>query len=200
MKILTEHIVDVIKVSEQGMDDTSHHLATLMSISVSIGAKNILELGVRRGITTKPLLLAAAITEGHVFSVDIEPTQYRPPTELAPYWTFIQQEAIAFLSIDDLEYDLVFVDDWHSTPHVKKELLLLEDKLSVNGLILMHDLMWGDTMPKYNTSTLPADHEFGGQGPWGGLQEFLKESKFKWEYCTIPTNNGLTILRKVSEV
>ena len=52
-------------------------------------SKNILELGVRNGVTTIPLLMAAKETNGKVVSVDINPTDFQPPEDLVEYWEFV---------------------------------------------------------------------------------------------------------------
>ena len=49
------------------------------------------------------------------------------------------------------------------------------------------------THPKYHYYTT-TDGEFGNGGPYGALKLLDRN---KWEYCTIPYDHGLTILRKL---
>jgi predicted O-methyltransferase YrrM len=62
-----------------GTGDSDKHVLTLYSIAIGMGAKRILELGVRGGSTTLPLLMAAQKTGGMLTSVDIEQTAFVSP-------------------------------------------------------------------------------------------------------------------------
>jgi len=62
----------VINTSLNGTGDSDAHLMTIFGIVLGIKAKTILELGVRGGTTTLPLLMAAKLTGGKVVSVDID--------------------------------------------------------------------------------------------------------------------------------
>jgi hypothetical protein len=95
------------------------------------------------------------------------------------------------------KYDLIYVDDWHSYPHVKKELEEIDRVSDENTIILLHDLM-GNSEPNYWS---PIDYDENGEwglgGPYRAVEELDKE---KWEWMTIPINHGLTILRKKGKV
>jgi hypothetical protein len=54
----------IILESLNGSKDSSQHLITLFSLVISTKAKNVLELGVRNGDTTIPLLHALSYTNG----------------------------------------------------------------------------------------------------------------------------------------
>lgn len=186
-----------------GKGDSDQHLMTLFSLTIQTKAKNILELGMRQGTTTEPLLLGAYLNKGLLTSVDISsPYGFNPQEELKMHHLFVQQDAIEFLqnqiSIGKY-YDLVFVDDWHSYRHVKKELELLDKLTDEKSLIIMHDTM-AFTFPQYHWPIdSPADTEWGEGGPTRALFEFVDDVnniEKDYEFCTIPVNNGLTILRK----
>ena len=85
-------------------------------------SKKILELGVRSGGSSYPFLLACKVLGGHLTSVDIASSVWKAPAELAKYQTFVLSDAIKFLTNNTEKYDLIYVDDWHSYPHVKREL------------------------------------------------------------------------------
>lgn len=179
--------------------NTDKHLMTIFGIALGLKAKNILELGVFRGNTSTPLGFAAQLNKGKLTSVDKKPCEdYTPPDHIVPYRDFVQMDAIEFLEKQvkiGNYYDLVYIDDWHAGDHVKKELELL-DKLTDNKtIILLHDLM-AHTYPEYNffESVTNPKSEFAHGGPTSAVFGLDKE---KWEWSTIPVDEGLTILRKI---
>ena len=139
------------------------------------------------------------INNGFVTSIDINDTNFSPPDELKNYMEFIKTDAIDFLEKTDktIPYDLIYIDDWHSYKHVKKELEEIDIISDENTIILLHDLM-GNSEPNYWS---PIDYDENGEwglgGPYRAVEELDKE---KWEWMTIPTNHGLTILRKKGKV
>lgn len=193
---MNKQILEFIETTKNGKNDSDKHFSTLFSIALASETKNIIELGVRGGGTTLPLLVAANLNKGTLHSVDINKTSYTPPTELKSNWKFYQQDAIEFLEKWDtsLEVGIVYVDDWHSYDHVKKELELLDKIVSPNTVILLHDLMYGNTCPFYHSDlTLGAGDQWANGGPYRAVAELNPQF---WEFATLPWNNGLTILRK----
>lgn len=186
------HLLQKVKY---GGADSDRHLLTMFSLSVSINAKKILELGVRDGNTTLPFLLAAKETGGMVHSVDLDPTRFQCPDDLRIYWKFYQSDALKWLEQNNTQYDIVYVDDWHAYSHVKQELEMLESMISPSGLILLHDLMYSNAQPDYRSNLTPSDPQWADGGPYRAVAELDPE---KWEWSTIPINHGLTILRKKS--
>ena len=169
------------------IDDYQHELL-IFALAITMDAKNILETGVREGTVTQALLKAAKVTQAKVTSVDIENRSYLN----YPDWNFVQSESIQFLENCKEVYDLIYIDDWHEYNHVKKQLELI-DKLTTNSsIVLLHDTMY-NKVPIYNT-TRATVAEFANGGP---ARAVLELDKTKWEWCTIPTNHGLTILRKL---
>lgn len=190
---------DVVEVMQRSLtvnNDSSAHYITLYAIALSIRAKRILELGVRGGETSFPLIAAARITGGHVYSVDINRTEFMP--EPGSPWTFYLMDAISFLegkAHAKEQYDLVFVDDWHSYPHVRRELELIAQLVTPTSVVLLHDLMAFNREPFYfNSVDEPAQNEFGLGGPFRAVSELDRTT---WEWATIPVSNGLTLLRKI---
>ena len=182
-------------LNEKNPGDSDWHLMTLFSIVLQIKAKNILELGVRWGTTTEPLVAAAYLLGSKVTSVDISPTQWTCPNELKENYKFIQCDAIEFLkSKADLYYDIVYIDDWHAYEHVKTELELIENITDCNSIIILHDLMSQGAAPNYFLS-INWTKEWANGGPYRAVKELNLE---KWEWMTIPVNYGFTLLRKKS--
>lgn len=174
--------------------DSSAHIMTIFSIALQIKAKRILELGVREGYTSSPLLLAASLCDGKLTSVDIEKTRWTPPNDLGTHYEFVLSDSIRFLEKQEGKYDLILIDDWHTYKHVSKELELCEGLVDENSIILLHDLM-AHTFPKYFLPETPNydGTEWEGGGPYRAVKELDAD---KWEWATIPVCHGLTILRK----
>jgi len=177
-----------------GKGDSDKHLMTLFSIALSMNAKRILELGVRNGKTTLPLLVAAKYNSGFVTSVDINDTDFIAPKDLRKYHEFKKIDSIEYLNkYNEEPFDLIYIDDWHSYKHVKKELEIIDRLVSPKTVILLHDLMYGNYQPHYHCDLTLKTGQWAEGGPYRAVAEL--DSQF-WEFSTIPVNNGLTILRK----
>lgn len=188
------YVGDIIKTTLTGTGDSDKHLLTLFSLVVQLGARNILELGVRSGTTTLPLLLGAQLTHGTVTSVDIKDTTFECPQHLKNRWTFIRTDSIDYLKSTKTKcWDLVYIDDWHSCDHVKKELDLLDRQSDSKTLIVLHDLMYANYEPHYHVDLCNKEGQWANGGPYKAVSEL--NANF-WEFATIPVCNGLTILRK----
>ena len=188
-------IQNIIQKTTNGTEDSDQHLLTLLSICLGSKAKTIIELGVRNGSTTLPLLLGAYLNKGTLYSVDLNITEFKPDNFLKPNWKFYQQDARDFLKNWNIktDIDLVYIDDWHSYSHVKEELEILDMIVSPNTIILLHDLMYGNTCPFYHTDLTLKDGQWAGGGPYRAVAELNPQF---WEFATLPYNNGLTVLRK----
>jgi len=186
---------DIIEISTQGTGDSDRHALTLFAIAIGSKGKTIIELGVRNGNTTLPLLRAAKINKGLLYSVDIKDTNFIPEKDHAENWRFYQQDSIKFLENwnPKNDIDIIFLDDWHSYEHVKEQLTILDSIVSPSTVILLHDLMYGETCPVYHTELGIKDGQWGNGGPYRAVAELNPQF---WEYATLPWNNGLTILRK----
>ena len=179
-----------------GNGDSDQHLMTLFSIAVSSKSKVLIELGVRGGDTTLPLLEAAKINNGVLYSVDINDVDFEVRQELKPHWKFIKSDAIEFLESwdENKTMDFVYVDDWHSYEHVKRELEIIDTLVSPSSVVLLHDLMYGETTPFYHVDlTNSGGEQWLNGGPYRAVAELNPQF---WEFSTLPWNNGLTLLRK----
>jgi len=192
-----QFLIDQVKFGNQ---DSDRHTLTCFSIAMQIHARRILELGVRTGNTTFPFLCASAELGGMVHSVDLDPTTFQCPDDLRVYWKFFQSDAIAWLdqrAQEGGQYDLIYIDDWHSYPHVKRELELIEPMITPSTVILLHDLMYSGAHPHYRSDSDCRDPQWEAGGPYRAVAEL---DPTVWEWSTIPVNHGLTILRKKSGV
>jgi hypothetical protein len=173
--------------------DSDRHIITIFSIALASKGKTFVELGVREGHTTEPLYEAVKLNGGHLWSVDINiPTEFKPNNE---NYTFVQKDSIEFLEEwpKDKRIDVAYVDDWHSYSHVKKQLEILDQLVGPSSIILLHDLMYGNTDPFYHSDLTLKEGQWANGGPYRAVAELNPQF---WEWATLPWNNGLTILRK----
>lgn len=188
-----EVLEDILKTSIEGNGDSDRHLMTLFSLALATRGKIFIELGVRKGTTTEPLLEAARLNEGKLHSVDIEDG----PDIKSDHWQFWKADAITFLKSWQIfkmpTPDFVYIDDWHSYDHVKEELEILDQIVTPKTIIVLHDLMYGNTSPYYHSDMTARDGQWANGGPYRAVAEL--DPQF-WEFCTLPWSHGLTILRK----
>ena len=173
--------------------DSDRHLISIFEMALASRGKVFVELGVREGHTTEPLYEAAKLVGAHLWSVDLnDPTKYKPNNG---NYTFVKQDSIKFLEQwpKDKKIDVAFVDDWHSYSHVKRQLELLDELVGPSSIILMHDLMYGNTDPFYHVALSHHEGQWASGGPYRAVAELNPQF---WEWSTLPWNNGLTILRK----
>jgi len=183
-----------------GDGDSDRHFISLYAMALASRGKTYVELGVREGHTSEPLYEAAKANGGKLWSVDINhPTEYIPMHdngfEDRDHYEFVQNDSIRFLEDwpKEKKMDVVFVDDWHSYKHVKRQLELLDELVGPSSIILLHDLMYGNTDPFYHADLAYAGPQWDGGGPYRAVAELNPQF---WEWSTLPWNNGLTILRK----
>lgn len=188
---MTNHIEKIIHTTVNGSGDSDQLCAAIFGIALTTRGKRFLELGVREGHTTLPLLLAAKELSGTLTSVDISETTFDCPEDLKTNWTFFKTDAIDFLEKNQTSFDLIFIDDWHDGIHVEKELALLEPFCTTSSIILLHDLMHSHRHPNYNMEE--GYGEFANGGPYRAVSTL--DSR-RWEFSTIPFSHGLTLLRK----
>jgi cephalosporin hydroxylase len=187
------------EISISGTGDSDFHLMSIYSIGLSLRPKNILEIGVRDGVTTLPLLMLAKRFNGHLYSVDIEKTLYECKPEHETSWTFVKSCSVDFLTKyieengTEKKFDFIYLDGWHSYEHVSEELALLDKLVSPSSIILVHDLMYANWQPHYHCDLTLDDGQWAHGGPYKAVCELNKQF---WEFSTIPACNGLTVLRK----
>ena len=189
------HVNKFVNKVIDGKGDSDRHLLTLLSIALASKGETYVELGVREGHTTETLYQAAWHNGGKLWSVDLnEPTEFKPPSDTLHY-QFKKQDSIEFLEgwPKHKKMDVVFVDDWHSYEHVKRQLELLDECVGPSTVILLHDLMYGNTDPFYHVDLAHHEGQWASGGPYRAVAELNPQF---WEWSTLPWNNGLTILRK----
>lgn len=183
----------LVNKSLNGTGDSDRHLLSLFSIALASKGKTYVELGVREGHTTEPLYEAARLNGGHLWSVDIDYPKIDKRND--SNYTFVKSCALEFLKnwTKDKKIDIIYIDDWHSYEHVKKELEYIDQYVGPSSIIILHDLMYGNTDPFYHSDLTLNDGQWAHGGPYRAVAELNPQF---WEWSTFPWNNGLTILRK----
>lgn len=194
-ELIRKYLPEFCRMALYGSNDSDQHVITLFSIALACKGRTFVELGVRGGTTTLPILLAAYLNGGKLFSVDVQDVEFQCPEELVSDWSFLKCDALDFLANWDKskKMDFVYLDDWHSYEHVKKELEYLDMYVGPSSIILLHDLMYGNTQPFYHSDLTLKKGQWANGGPYRAVAEL--DLNF-WEWSTLPWNNGLTILRK----
>lgn len=103
---------------------------------------NILELGVRDGISTKMFLNLCDENQGKLISVDIDDCS-KVTNNLR--WKFIHSRDDNFDLINSYiknDLDLIFIDSLHEASHIKKLIYNYYKKLKINGLLIIDDISW----------------------------------------------------------
>ena len=137
----------------------------------------------------------ARLNNGVLHSVDIDGNPFL--SDRTQNWKYYQCDSIQFLEdwekVKNPVPDFVYIDDWHSYDHVKRELEILDRIVSPSTIICIHDLMYGNTCPFYHTDLTLKEGQWANGGPYRAVAELNPQF---WEFATLPWNNGLTILRK----
>lgn len=190
-----EVLQEFISSAVHGAGDSDRHRLTLFSIALASRGKVFVELGVRTGTTTMPLLEAAKLNGGFLHSVDVGDTSFKCPIGYENHWSFQKIDALEFLHSWDstTKIDVLYIDDWHSYEHVKRELEIADRLVGPSSVVLLHDLMWGNHAPFYHCDLTLKAGQWANGGPYRAVCELDPQL---WEWATLPWNNGLTILRK----
>lgn len=101
---------------------------------------NVIEFGVRQGISTTALLAGVERNGGHVYSLDIEDCSAVWAGH--PQWTFIQAastEVEKFPTVAAMRFDLVLIDSDHSYTITYQELETWVPRVKAGGTVLLHD-------------------------------------------------------------
>lgn len=125
------------QVTDQDMYDYSPYLR-------SIARGNILEIGVREGVSTAAFLLGLAESgePGHLYSVDVNPqcgSLYD-----SEFWTFIHAHSVTqkseILHAVPPEISILLIDGDHYYGSAYSDLVTYSELVRPGGLILAHDI------------------------------------------------------------
>ena len=167
-----EWLAEYDRVRNGPWSDIQDHLPFLHTAAINRPA--IAELGVRYGNSTAALLAAAALGEGHVWSVDIAPAGVPLAWHQDPRWSFAQcdsvsAQAAAFLPAT---IDLLLIDSSHTYEATLAELRAYARRVRRrSGLIACHDTQWDE-----GDRHLPAP----GGPVTAALDDYCAETGLKW--------------------
>ena len=195
---------EIINLTLANREDIDEHLLTLFGLTLSMKPKKIIELGVRSARSTYSFLLASQLIDAQVLSVDIQdPYPSLPlPDSMKERWRFVKSDALKFLEENFKNEwpsdsgNILYIDDWHAGDHVEKELQLVDEYIKPNDMILLHDLMYGNSQPYYRSVDSPQDKQWDKGGPYKPVSNLDLSI---WEYATIPRCHGMTLLRKKAD-
>lgn len=166
--------------------DIGEHLETLYGFAF-IAPGNVLELGVRHGLSTAVIGVACHDSGKRLISVDCEPCagakDIMRKFGLESEWTFIQSDD-RVVNLPEKEYGFIFVDTSHEREHTRQEIALFAPMVKPGGYMGFHD------------TYLNGEYWPGVADP---VYEFLDQSE-DWKVAhNASNNNGLMILQKEKE-
>lgn len=163
--------------------DIHEHVPLLQSYAVG---REVLELGVRAGVSTRAFL---AGHPSRLVSVDIGRMEFPPELPAAAEregisWTRILADSGNPLPAELGEFDVTFVDTLHTSEHVRRELAAHAPR--TRQFLLFHD-----------TDTYGIVGEDGSAGILEPINELLATGE--WIECERhANNNGLLVLSRVA--
>ena len=114
----------------------------IVNLIKDVNKVQILELGVREGISTKKFLDLCRKKNGKLISIDIDDCSKVSNDE---NWQFIQSNDNNFELIDKYlirEFDLIYIDSYHEPQHVQKIFYHYFDFLKIGGFCIIDDISW----------------------------------------------------------
>ena len=155
---------------------------------------NILELGVREGISTKEFLEVCKKNNGNLTSIDIEDCS---EVSNDPNWKFIHSSDDNFEFIDKQvkkNLDFIYIDSYHEPSHVEKVFYHYYEFLKINGICVIDDISWLPYCKKEYR-----DNEFSeiiNRSVFSKILEIYNQNKEKFSLEFYFEGSGLAIIKK----
>jgi len=159
---------------------------------------NILELGVREGISTNFFLEVCKKNNGKLISVDIEDCG---KVSNDSNWTFIHSRDDNFELIDrniKKDLDLIYIDSYHEPLHVEKVFYHYFDFLKIDGICVIDDISW---LPYCKGEY--RDNEFSeiiNRSVFNKILDIYNQNKDKFTLEFYFEGSGLAIIKKKNPV
>lgn len=163
--------------------DINEHLQYLRDVCIELDAKVVIELGVRRGISTAAFLAAMEHTGGVVWSCDVIPPFVDDEISNHNQWEFMWGDDLE-LAGEAPECDVVFIDTSHHYIHTLSELALYAPK--ARHLVLLHDTQLERPDGATEWPPFPVRH--------AALEYVAKYPE--WEWSEYVHNNGLGVMTR----
>ena len=155
---------------------------------------NILELGVREGISTNFFLEVCKKNQGNLTSIDIDDCS---KVSNDKNWTFIHSSDDNFEFIDRKirkDLDLIYIDSYHEAQHVEKVFYHYYDFLKIGGFCVIDDISWLPYCEKEYR-----DNEFSeitNKSIFNKILEIYNQNKEKFSLEFYFEGSGLAIIKK----
>ena len=159
---------------------------------------NILELGVREGISTNFFLEVCKKNQGNLTSIDIDDCS---KVSNDKNWTFIHSSDDNFEIIDRKirkDLDLIYIDSYHEAQHVEKVFYHYYDFLKIGGFCVIDDISWLPYCKKEYR-----DNEFSeitNKSIFNKILEIYNQNKEKFSLEFYFEGSGLAIIKKKSNL
>jgi len=166
----------------------------IVELIKNINNINILELGVRKGISTKKFLEVCEKNEGNLISVDIEDCS---KVSNDKNWKFIHSSDDNFEFIDKqikTDLDFIYIDSYHEPDHVEKIFYHYFNFLKINGICVIDDISW---LPYCKNEY--RDNEFSetiNRSVFNKILEIYNQNKDKFSLEFYFEGSGLAIIKK----
>ena len=103
---------------------------------------NILEFGVRKGISTKMFLKLCDVNKGKLIPVDVDDFSKLHKND---NWTFLNMRDDNIEEIKnyiDYPFDIILIDSFHEPKHVQKIIYIYWKYLKIGGSMYIDDISW----------------------------------------------------------
>jgi len=165
-------LVDQYEEACSTPSDIVEHLPYFVTLCQELQATKVIELGTRGGVSTIAWLYGLELTDGHLWSVDIQPAPEH--TNAWSRWTFLLGDDLdpdVLGQLPDLA-DIVFIDTSHWYEQTLAELNLYRAKVRPGGRIVLHDTelpqpLFGPPLPRYPVKT--------------AVEEFCQQERLTWQ-------------------
>ena len=155
---------------------------------------NILELGVREGISTKKFLEICNQNNGKLVSIDIDDCS---KVSNDKRWTFIHSSDDNFEIVDkeiNSKLDLIYIDSYHEPNHVEKVFNHYYNYLKIGGICVIDDISW---LPYCKNEYRDNEYsEMINKSIFKKILEIYNQNKDKFSLEFYFEGSGLAIIRK----
>lgn len=175
-----------------GSSDMAAHVGYL---AIAARGMVVIELGVRRGISTAALLSTAA----EVWSCDIDPARVPASWFTLENWHFILGPSTHVRTASAMPQwcDVLLIDTSHEYEQTLGELAIYWPRVRPGGLALLHDTQWEPLDPDTNGGCMCRELDAPGGPVTRAIDAFTAAHGLQWS--NRPGSYGLGIIRKPDE-